>query len=144
SIGNDVEVGALSAIDRGTIRDTTVGDGTKIDNLVQVGHNCIIGRDCLICSMVGLAGSARLGRNVVLAGKVAVNDNTSVGDNVVAGGASRIFTNVPAGRVVLGDPALKMETTLEIRKGLRRLKRLFTDVDTLKRKMAENEDPAEK
>ena len=86
SIGDDVEVGVHSAIDRGTIRDTVIGDGTKIDNLVQIGHNCTIGRDCLICSMSGLSGSVRVGNNVVLAGKTGVSDNVFIGDNVITGG----------------------------------------------------------
>ncbi|MEM9846106.1 MAG: UDP-3-O-(3-hydroxymyristoyl)glucosamine N-acyltransferase [Pseudomonadota bacterium] len=136
-LGDDVEVGALSAIDRGTIRDTVVGDGTKIDNLVQIGHNCTIGRDCMICSMCGLSGSVRVGNNVVMAGKTGVSDNVFIGDNVITGGASKVFTNIPAGRVVLGHPAMKMETTLEVFKGLRRLKRLFSDVDALKKAAAE-------
>ncbi|MEM6376204.1 MAG: UDP-3-O-(3-hydroxymyristoyl)glucosamine N-acyltransferase, partial [Pseudomonadota bacterium] len=136
-LGDDVEVGALSAIDRGTIRDTVVGDGTKIDNLVQIGHNCTIGRDCMICSMCGLSGSVRVGNNVVMAGKTGVSDNVFIGDNVITGGASKVFTNIPAGRVVLGHPAMKMETTLEVFKGLRRLKRLFSDVDTLKKAAAQ-------
>ncbi len=135
-LGDDVEVGALSAIDRGTIRDTTIGDGTKIDNLVQIGHNCTIGRDCMICSMCGLSGSVRVGNNVVMAGKTGVSDNVFIGDNVITGGASKVFTNIPAGRVVLGHPAMKMETTLEVFKGLRRLKRLFSDVDALKKAAA--------
>lgn len=135
-LGDDVEVGALSAIDRGTIRDTLIGDGTKIDNLVQIGHNCTIGRDCMICSMCGLSGSVRVGNNVVMAGKTGVSDNVFIGDNVITGGASKVFTNIPAGRVVLGHPAMKMETTLEVFKGLRRLKRLFSDVDTLKKTVA--------
>ena len=67
-IGNDVEIGANAAIDRGTVADTIIGDGTKIDNLVHIGHNCRIGRDCLLCGQVGFAGSAVLGDRVVLGG----------------------------------------------------------------------------
>ncbi|MEM6482395.1 MAG: UDP-3-O-(3-hydroxymyristoyl)glucosamine N-acyltransferase [Pseudomonadota bacterium] len=143
-LGHDVEVGALSAIDRGTIRDTVIGDGTKIDNLVQIGHNCTIGRDCMICSMCGLSGSVRVGNNVVMAGKTGVSDNVFIGDNVITGGASKVFTNIPAGRVVLGHPAMKMETTLEVFKGLRRLKRLFSDVDALKKQVAQQSPRSDK
>ncbi|GFE66780.1 UDP-3-O-(3-hydroxymyristoyl)glucosamine N-acyltransferase [Litoreibacter roseus] len=124
-IGDRVEIGANATIDRGTIRDTSVGSGTKIDNLVQVGHNCQIGEDCLLCGLVGVAGSVKIGNRVVLAGKVGVNDNIFIGDDVVAGGGSKIFTNVPAGRVVLGHPAVKMETQMEIQKAVRRLPRLM-------------------
>jgi UDP-3-O-[3-hydroxymyristoyl] glucosamine N-acyltransferase len=122
-IGDDVEIGANSTIDRGTIRATRVGNGTKIDNLVMLGHNVSVGDDCLLCSQVGIAGSARVGNRVVLAGRVAVNDNIDIGDDVIAGGASKIFTRVPAGRVILGNPAVKMETQLEIQKAVRRLPR---------------------
>ncbi|MDO5370223.1 UDP-3-O-(3-hydroxymyristoyl)glucosamine N-acyltransferase [Paracoccus sp. (in: a-proteobacteria)] len=124
TLGDDVEIGANSTIDRGTIRATSIGSGTKIDSLVQIGHNVRIGRDCLLCGMAGVAGSARIGDRVVLAGKAAVNDNIFVGDDVIAGGASNIFTNVPAGRVILGSPAVKMETQIEINKAMRRLPRM--------------------
>ncbi len=123
TIGEDVEIGANCAIDRGTIRDTTIGSGTKLDNLVHVGHNVQIGRDCLICGQVGIAGSARIGDRVVMAGQCGVNDNIFVGDDVIAGGASKMFTNVPSGRVILGYPAVKMDTHIEMQKALRRMAR---------------------
>ncbi len=132
-IGDDVEIGSKTCIDRGTIRDTTIGDRTKIDNLVQIGHNDEIGRDCLICGQVGLAGSARIGNNVVLAGQSGVSDNIFVGDNVITGGGTKLMSNVPAGRVMLGYPAIKMENHMESYKGFRRLPRLFSDVAALKK-----------
>ncbi|TBN38286.1 UDP-3-O-(3-hydroxymyristoyl)glucosamine N-acyltransferase [Paracoccus subflavus] len=122
-IGDDVEIGANATIDRGTIRATRVGNGTKIDNLVMLGHNVVVGDDCLLCSQVGIAGSSRVGNRVVLAGQVGVNDNIEIGDDVIAGGASKIFTRVPAGRVILGNPAVRMETQMEIQKAMRRLPR---------------------
>jgi UDP-3-O-[3-hydroxymyristoyl] glucosamine N-acyltransferase len=131
SIGDDVEIGGNCAIDRGTIRDTVIGDGTKLDNLVHVGHNVQIGRDCLLCGQVGIAGSARIGDRVVMAGQCGVSDNIFVGNDVVAGGATKIFTNAPAGRVLLGSPAVKMETHVEIQKALRRLPRLAARVAAL-------------
>jgi UDP-3-O-[3-hydroxymyristoyl] glucosamine N-acyltransferase len=132
-IGDDVEVGANSTIDSGTIRATRIGNGTKIDNLVQVGHNVTVGDDCLLCGLVGIAGSARIGNRVVLGGQVGVNDNIFVGDDVIAGGASKIFTNAPAGRVLLGYPAVKMENHIEMQKALRRLPRLAAVVATLQK-----------
>jgi UDP-3-O-[3-hydroxymyristoyl] glucosamine N-acyltransferase len=128
SIGDDVEVGANCAIDRGTIRDTVIGSGTKLDNLVHVGHNVQVGSDTLLCGQVGIAGSSRIGNRVVLAGQCGVNDNIFVGDDVIAGGATKIFTNAPAGRVLLGYPAVKMEAHVEIQKALRRLPRLAARV----------------
>ncbi len=133
TIGNDVEIGANVCIDRGTIRDTVIGSGTKLDNLVHIGHNVQVGRDCLLCGQVGVAGSARIGDRVVLAGQVGVNDNIFVGDDVIAGGATKIFTNAPAGRVLLGYPAVKMETHVEMQKALRRLPRLAARVAALEK-----------
>jgi UDP-3-O-[3-hydroxymyristoyl] glucosamine N-acyltransferase len=132
-IGDDVELGANVCIDRGTIRDTEIGSGTKLDNLVHIGHNVTVGRDCLLCGQVGIAGSARIGDRVVMAGQCGVNDNIFVGDDVIAGGATKIFTNAPAGRVLLGYPAVKMETHIEIQKALRRLPRLAATVAALQK-----------
>lgn len=131
-IGDDVEVGANCAIDRGTIRATRIGSGTKLDNLVQVGHNVEVGQDCLLCGQVGIAGSVRIGNRVVLGGQCGVSDNIFVGDDVIAGGATKIFTNAPAGRVLLGSPALKMEQHVEAWKNIRRLSRLFAQVAELR------------
>ncbi len=132
-IGDDVEVGANTAIDSGTIRPTQIGDGTKIDNIVHVGHNCVVGRNCLLCGCVGIAGSARIGNQVVLGGNVGVSDNVTIGDGVVAGGATQIFSNVPAGRSIWGSPATKMDSQIETYKALRRLPRLMRDIAALKK-----------
>ncbi len=124
-IGDDVEVGANACIDAGTIRPTRVGAGTRIDNLVHLGHNVVVGRNCLICGLVGVAGSAVLGNGVVLGGQAGVADNVTVGDGVIAGGATKIMSNVPAGRAMLGYPAVRMETHIESYKALRRLPRIL-------------------
>lgn len=131
TIGDDVELGANCCIDSGTVRDTRIGAGTKLDNMVHIGHNVVIGTNCLLCGQVGIAGSTVIGKNVVLGGQCGVTDNTTVGDNVVAGGATKILSKVPAGRVMLGYPAMKMDQHLEIYKLLRRLPRLFRDVADL-------------
>jgi UDP-3-O-[3-hydroxymyristoyl] glucosamine N-acyltransferase len=131
TIGDDVEIGANCTIDRGTIRDTIIGRGTKLDNQVHIGHNVEVGEDTLLCGQVGIAGSARIGSRVVLAGQVGVNDNIFVGDDVIAGGGTKIFTNAPKGRVLLGYPAVKMETHVDIQKALRRLPRLGARVAAL-------------
>ena len=132
-LGDDVEIGACATIDRGTIRDTVIGRGTKIDNLVMLGHNVQVGEDCLLVSQVGVAGSTVIGDRVVLGGKVGVSDNIRIGDDVVAGGGTNIYTNVPAGRAILGSPAVRMETQIEINKGLRRLPRLYDRVAALEK-----------
>lgn len=133
TIGDDVEIGANTCIDRGTIRDTVIGRGTKLDNLVHVGHNVQVGEDTLLCGQVGIAGSTRIGNRVVLGGQVGVGDNLFVGDDVIAGGATKILTNAPAGRVLLGYPAVKMESHVEIQKALRRLPRLAARVAELEK-----------
>ncbi|CUH62815.1 UDP-3-O-acylglucosamine N-acyltransferase [Thalassovita gelatinovora] len=138
SIGNDVELGANSCIDRGTVRDTQIGNGVKFDNLAQIGHNVVIGDDCLICAQVGVAGSSRIGRNVVLGGQTGVSDNLFIGDHVITGGATKVLANVPAGRVMLGYPAMKMQTHIEVYKGLRRLPRLFRDVAALQKAVSKS------
>jgi UDP-3-O-[3-hydroxymyristoyl] glucosamine N-acyltransferase len=138
-IGDDVELGANSCIDRGTIRATRIGNGTKLDNLVHVAHNCLIGEDVLLCALVGIAGSTKIGNRVVLGGQVGVGDNLTVGDDVVAGGATKILSKVPAGRVVLGYPAMKMEQFIQASQNWRRLPRLMEDVRSLK-KAVSNED----
>lgn len=132
-IGDDVEIGANTTIDRGTIRATRIGNRTKLDNLVHIGHNVEVGDDTLLCGQVGIAGSTRIGNRVVMGGQCGVNDNIFIGDDVVAGGATKVFTNVPAGRVMLGYPAMKMEQYLEASRNWRRLPRLMDDVRSLKK-----------
>lgn len=137
-IGDDVEFGANCAIDRGTIRATRIGNGTKLDNLVHVGHNVEVGNDTLLCGQVGIAGSARIGNNVVLGGQCGVSDNIFVGDGVIGGGATKIYSNVPAGRMILGSPAVKMETQIEINKWMRRLPRLGHDIAEIKKAVSKD------
>jgi len=133
-IGNNVEFGSNCSIDSGTIENTVIGSGTKLDNLVHVGHNVIIGCDTLLCGQVGIAGSARIGHRVVLAGQCGVGDHVKVGNDVIAGGATKIFSNVPNGRVILGHPAVKMDENIRIYKALRRLPRFMERISILKNK----------
>ncbi len=132
-IGDDVELGANCTLDNGTIRNTRIGNGTKLDNLVHVGHNTVVGNDCLLCGQVGISGSVTIGNNVVLGGQVGVVDNIFIGDRVIAAGSSKILSNVPAGRVIMGYPAVKMTTHTEMYKAQRRLPRLMRDLDALKK-----------
>lgn len=99
-VEDDVEIGALSAVDRATLGATRVGRGTKIDNLVQVGHNVEIGRDALLCGQAGVAGSSKLGDGVVLAGQAGVGGHITLGDRVQVGAASAAVRPVPAGAKV--------------------------------------------
>lgn len=136
TIGDDVELGANSCVDRGTIRETQIGNGVKVDNLAQIGHNVVIGDDSLICAQVGIAGSTRIGRNVVLGGQTGVSDNVFIGDGAITGGATKVLSNVPAGRVMLGYPAVKMETQLEMHRALRRLPRMMAEFTKLKTRLS--------
>ena len=138
-IGDDVEIGANTCIDRGTIRATKIGNRTKLDNLVHIGHNVEVGEDTLLCGQVGVAGSTKIGNRVVMGGQCGVSDNIFVGDDVVAGGATKMMSKVPAGRVVLGYPAMKMEQFIEAGQNWRRLPRLMQDVKEIKK--AVSNDP---
>ncbi len=132
-IGDDVEVGANCTVDNGTIRNTVIGSGSKLDNLVHVGHNTRVGRDCLLCGQTGVSGSVEIGNNVVLGGQTGVVDNIFIGDGVIAGGGTKILSNVPSGRVIMGYPGIKMDTHTDIYKAQRRLPRLARDVEALKK-----------
>jgi UDP-3-O-[3-hydroxymyristoyl] glucosamine N-acyltransferase len=135
-LGDDVEVGANSCIDRGTIEATKIGNGTKIDNLVMVGHNTQIGRSCLIAGCVGISGSCRIGDGVILAGGVGVADHLRIGDGaVVLAGAQVGGSRVAPGAVVFGYPAIPRDKFMEQLKHLYRLKRLFADVALLKARL---------
>jgi UDP-3-O-[3-hydroxymyristoyl] glucosamine N-acyltransferase len=105
-IGDDVEIGANCAIDRATFESTRIGEGTKIDNLVMIGHNNRIGRHNLLCGQVGLAGSCSTGDHVILAGQAGIKDNTTIGDGSIVGAQAGVHRNVPSGQQVLGSPAI--------------------------------------
>ncbi len=132
-IGDNVEVGSNCTIDNGTIRNTVIGSGSKLDNLVHVGHNTRVGRDCLLCGQTGVSGSVEIGNNVVLGGQTGVVDNIFIGDGVISGGGTKILSNVPAGRVIMGYPGIKMETHTDVYKAQRRLPRLAREVEALKK-----------
>jgi UDP-3-O-[3-hydroxymyristoyl] glucosamine N-acyltransferase len=131
-IGSDVEIGACSTIDRGTFEATRIGTGTKIDNLVQIGHNCQIGPHNVLVSQVGIAGSTSTGKYVVMAGQVGVADHVYVGDGAVIGAKAGVTKDVPPGQRTLGAPAtpereqkrilMSLERLPEMRRDLRRIK----------------------
>lgn len=106
-LGNRVEVQAHSTIDRAAMGETVIGEDTKIDNLVQVGHNCKIGQHTMLCAQVGIAGSSNLGDNVILAGQVGVAGHLSIGDGAIATAQTGIPSDVAAGTMVSGYPAIE-------------------------------------
>ena len=105
-VEDEVEIGANSAVDRATLEVTRIGRGTKIDNLVQVGHNVELGEDGMLCALSGVAGSTRVGSSVVMAGQSGIADHLKVGDGVTIGAQSAVLRDVEAGRVVGGTPAI--------------------------------------
>lgn len=132
-LGDHVEIGANATLDRGTIADTTIGSGTKLDNQVHIGHNVQIGETCLLCGQVGVAGSTRVGDRVVLGGQVGVADHITIGSDVVVAGKSAISSHVPSGRVMMGNPAMKMELNVESYKAIRRLPRVIAKLNALEK-----------
>jgi len=133
-LGDDVEVGAATTIDRGTYGPTIIGEGTKIDNQVMIAHNCRIGRHNMICSQVGVAGSTTTGDYVVMAGQVGVRDHVHIGTRAVLGAKAGVSNDVPDGVCMIGIPAtpereqkLKQAALAklpEMRKELRKLQRM--------------------
>ena len=131
TIGNDVEIGACTTIDRGTLKDTFIGAGTKIDNQVQIAHNVQIGSDCLLCAQVGLAGSVEVGDRVVLAGKAGVADHVKIGSDVLVAAASAVASNVAARSIMMGIPAQTRDEGMRSLMALRRLPRIIELVEKL-------------
>lgn len=136
-IADDVEIGAATTIDRGTYGPTRIGQGTKIDNQVQIGHNCHIGRHNLICAQVGIAGSTSTGDNVVLAGQVGIADHLSLADNVTVGAQSGIMHNVAAGQTVVGSPAAPRRQRMQEWAMVMRLPEMRRELKALQAQMAD-------
>src|ERR1700726_2718256 len=119
-IQDDVEIGANSTIDRGATRDTMIGEGTKIDNLVQIGHNVSIGRHCLIVSQVGISGSVAVGDFVMIGGQAGVADHLTIGAGAMIGARAGVMSNVPAGARWVGYPA---EPAIDWKRGVATVRR---------------------
>jgi UDP-3-O-[3-hydroxymyristoyl] glucosamine N-acyltransferase len=130
-IGDDVEIGSNSCVDRGSLDDTVIGQGTKLDNLVHVGHNVRIGDRCLLMAGVGVAGSTRLGHDVILAGHVGVTDHLTIGDRVQVAAKSAVIGNVPAGSVYSGHPARPNRQVLRAQAALYRLAPIVGELESL-------------
>jgi UDP-3-O-[3-hydroxymyristoyl] glucosamine N-acyltransferase len=128
-IGSDVEIGANSTVDRGSIDDTVIGDGTKIDNLVQVAHNVRIGRGCMIASQVGIAGSARIGDGVQVGGQAGIGGHLTVGDRATIGGQGGVVGDVPAGEVWSGYPARPHREQMRAYAALQRLSAVIRPIE---------------
>jgi UDP-3-O-[3-hydroxymyristoyl] glucosamine N-acyltransferase len=132
-IGRDVEIGANTAIDRAALESTKVGDGTKIDNLVQIAHNVETGKHCLIISQVGIAGSTKLGNGVVLAGQSGLRDNITLGDGVQVAAQSGVGQDLPPGFIAGGSPSMDAGTYLKVSLTLPKLPELMRRVKRLEK-----------
>jgi UDP-3-O-[3-hydroxymyristoyl] glucosamine N-acyltransferase len=142
-IGDDVEIGASTAIDRATLRETRIGRGPKIDNQVQIAHNVVIGENCLICGLAGIAGSAVIGDRVVIASEAGVADHVIIGDGATIAATSGVATNVPAGAVYSGTPAIPHVQSLERYANTARLKSFYPRVEDLKKRVEALEKASE-
>jgi UDP-3-O-[3-hydroxymyristoyl] glucosamine N-acyltransferase len=138
-IEDDVEVGAGTTIDRASVGESRIGRGTKIDNLVQIGHSCTIGEDTLLCAQVGLAGSSRIGDRVILAGQAGVAGHNTIGDDVVLTAKSATSHDVPPGKIISGIPGFDNRDWLRSTAAFRRLGEMQRTLRELEKKVAELE-----
>jgi UDP-3-O-[3-hydroxymyristoyl] glucosamine N-acyltransferase len=141
-IEDDVEIGALSAVDRASMGVTRIKRGTKLDNLVQIGHSVEIGEDGVVCAQVGIAGSTRVGDRVILAGQVGVADHASLGNDVIVSAQSGLHGEVPDRSRVAGSPAFDARTWLKVSGGLKQLPDLIKRVRDLEERLAAAESTA--
>lgn len=132
-IEDDVEIGANTTIDRGAIGDTFIKKFTKIDNLVQIAHNDILGENCLIISQVGIAGSATIGNNVTIAGQTGVGGHITIGDNVIIGAKSGVSGSVESNQILSGYPLVNHKEDLKIKIALKKLPELIKRVKKLEK-----------
>jgi UDP-3-O-[3-hydroxymyristoyl] glucosamine N-acyltransferase len=138
-IEDDVEIGAGTTIDRASVGESRIGRGTKIDNLVQIGHSCTIGEDTLLCAQVGLAGSSHIGNRVILAGQAGVAGHNTIGDDVVLTAKSATSHDVPAGKMISGIPAFDNRDWLRSIAAFRRLGEMQRKIRELEKRLAEKE-----
>jgi UDP-3-O-[3-hydroxymyristoyl] glucosamine N-acyltransferase len=138
-LGNRVDVQANACIDRATVGETRIGDGSKVDNLVQVGHGSHVGENTLLCAQTGLAGSSVIGNNVILAGQVGVAGHCSVGDGVILTAQSAVSHDVPAGKMISGSPGFDNRVWLRAVTIFQRLPELLKRLDRVEKKLAAQE-----
>jgi UDP-3-O-[3-hydroxymyristoyl] glucosamine N-acyltransferase len=137
-IHDDVEIGANVTIDRGALGSTVIGKGSKIDNLVQIGHNVVIGENCIVVAQVGIAGSTKLGKSVILAGQVGLAGHLKIGDRVTIAAQSGVMHNIPDGETWLGYPAGPIADTKRQWIAVQKLPDLLHRVKQLEKQLKKN------
>ena len=137
---DDVEVGAGTTIDRASVGESRIGRGSKLDNLVQIGHSCTVGEDSLLCAQVGLAGSSHIGSRVILAGQAGVAGHLRIGDDAVLTAKSATSHDIPPGKVISGIPAFDNRDWLRSTAAFRRLGEMQRTVRELERRVKELEE----
>ncbi|HBU69194.1 MAG TPA: UDP-3-O-(3-hydroxymyristoyl)glucosamine N-acyltransferase, partial [Elusimicrobia bacterium] len=130
-IGNDVEIGSNTTIDRATIGKTKIGNGTKIDNLVMIAHNVEIGDNCIIVAQAGVAGSTKVGNNVTIAGQAGLAGHISVGDNTVVAARAAVISDIAPNQIVSGYPARPHREAMKVEAMLRKLPEIFEKLKKL-------------
>ncbi|MCA9314653.1 MAG: UDP-3-O-(3-hydroxymyristoyl)glucosamine N-acyltransferase [Planctomycetes bacterium] len=141
-LGDDVDLGANACIDRGAIDDTVIGEGTKIDNLAQVAHNCTIGAHSMLCGQAGLAGSAHLGHHVVVGGQTGVAGHLTIGDGAQVAGSSGVMNDLEGGKQYGGAPAREFRVAAAIHVGIQRLPDIMKQLKTMEKRLQALEDGA--
>ena len=139
-IEDDVEIGAGTTIDRASVGESRIGRGSKIDNLVQIGHSCTVGEDTLLCAQVGLAGSSHIGSRVILAGQAGVAGHLKIGDDVVLTAKSATSHDIPPGKVISGIPAFDNKDWLRSTAAFRRLGEMYRLLKDLERRLRKIEE----
>jgi UDP-3-O-[3-hydroxymyristoyl] glucosamine N-acyltransferase len=135
-LGNRVDVQANACIDRATVGETRIGDGSKVDNLVQVGHASHVGENTMICAQVGLAGSSEIGNNVILAGQAGVAGHCTLGDGVILTAQTGVSHDIPAGKMISGSPGFDNRVWLRAVTIFQRLPELLKRLDRVEKKLA--------
>lgn len=141
-IGDDVEIGANTTVDRARFGKTIIGEGTKIDNLVQIGHNVVIGKHCLIVALTGISGSTRIGDYVTIAGQVGTVGHITIGDKATITARAGVTTSLPGGAIYAGRPAKPFNEEMKLRANVRRLPKFIERIKKLEQLLSQ--EPGDK